>query len=73
MINLKKDNMKLSITKLTSSRNFRRWQMGFTRYIGTLQLKYLIMFRMGQLHMKLSANRNAAAGCMYSTVVTREG
>ena len=36
--------------------------MGFTRYIGTLQLKYLIMFRMGQLHMKLSANRNAAAG-----------
>ena len=44
MINLKKQELKLSISRLSSKQNFRKWEQGFIRYIGTLQLKHFLNY-----------------------------
>ena len=62
MINLKKEDVKLSIAKLNSPKNFRKWQMGFNRYVGTLQLKYLLEYEVGNLYMRLTGVHTPTEG-----------
>ena len=61
-VNLQKNDVKLSICKLSSPKNFRKWNTSFTRYIGTLQLKYLIRCNVAEPLLQLPSDKAGGPG-----------